>query len=224
MKRSHESYLNESLDIPFPLSNLHKEDLLFLIKYGAWMEALLKKYIDPETAEQKKFIEEVNQTNGTNSAKSKYTKIWKNYLYQINLQTKEQDQEEQRKLKACEEEQNQQIKQKLIAREELDRSMRIQARYRSEISEFNDFFESNPDCRNLFENRKSEKAQQIIDDKVALAKIETGDDTKPNIEMKSAYERKIERESLEIKRKRALGHSGNYTVRYVDEWGVYHNE
>ena len=61
LRDAHLNYIGKTLNgLTGVSSKLTKEDTSILGKYGAWMEALLKKEIQPFTEAQKKFIEKMS--------------------------------------------------------------------------------------------------------------------------------------------------------------------
>ena len=70
----HLEYLGKPISDINSLRNIFSEEELNIInKYGAWMEALADRKIEPITPEQKRFVE---VSIGIEEPKSKYEKIW----------------------------------------------------------------------------------------------------------------------------------------------------
>lgn len=82
-------YLGKPISEINSLRNIFSEEELKIInKYGAWMEALAGREIEPITSEQKRFVE---VSMGNVEPKSEYEKIWMKILYVRNNNLNDQE-------------------------------------------------------------------------------------------------------------------------------------
>ena len=80
--KNHLEYLGKPISDINSLRNIFSEEELKIInKYGAWMEALADRKIEPITPEQKRFVD---VSVGIAEPKSEYEKIWMKIIHARN--------------------------------------------------------------------------------------------------------------------------------------------
>lgn len=143
----HKDFLHRPFMPSISLERLDPETREILEKYGAWLDALARKVIDPLTEEQSRFVTTVN---GDFTPNTKYEIAYKKYIDLVEIIEKEQSIIRKRYYKNLNKTDD----------EKSDSELEEESKSRGH--------EEVPECYNLSESSRPYDAQRALDDKESL--------------------------------------------------------